>query len=146
MAFGMRRWAEYSEHAGNDTWLYFMDHVPPAFRLYWPENPSLNLPDGSRSGGAYHSGDLAFVFGNTHRVGLDWHEDDHKLSQYMVKYWTNFARTGNPNGSDLPVWQKFNTDTYATQRLTITPLSIDGVRRSKIDILSAAHPMFENKQ
>jgi len=145
MAFGMRRWAEYSEHFGNDTWLYFMDHVPPAFHLYWPDNPSLHLPNGSRSGGAYHSGDLAFVFGNTHRVGLDWHEDDHKLSQYMVKYWTNFARTGNPNGSDLPVWQKFNTDTYATQRLTKTPLNVDGIRQSKIDILSVAQPMFENK-
>ena len=145
MAFGMRRWAEYSEHFGNDTWLYFMDHVPPAFHLYWPDNPSLHLPNGSRSGGAYHSGDLAFVFGNTHRVGLDWHEDDHKLSQYMVKYWTNFARTGNPNGSDLPVWQKFNTDTYATQRLTKTPINVDGIRQSKIDILSIAQPMFENK-
>ncbi len=145
MTFGMRRWAEYSEHAGNDTWLYFMDHVPPAFHLYWPENPSLDLPGGPRSGGAYHSGDLAFVFGNTDKVGLDWHDDDHKLSQHMVKYWTNFARSGNPNGADLPVWQKFTGETYATQRLNINPETVDGIRKSKIDILSNAYPMFEDK-
>lgn len=23
-------------------------------------------------------------------------------------YWTNFAKTGNPNGKELPQWQPFN--------------------------------------
>ena len=144
MAFGMRRWAEYSDISNNDTWLYFMDHVPPSFHLYWPENPVLELKGGPRSGGAYHSGDLAFVFGNTHKVGLDWGEDDHKLSQNMVEYWTNFARSGNPNGADLPEWKKFSRDSYNTLRLNAAPESVEGVRKTKIDILSRAQPLYDN--
>jgi len=140
-AFAMRRWAEYSEISGNDTWLYFMDHVPPAFHLYWPDNPELALAGGPRSGGAYHSGDLAFVFGNTLRVGLDWREDDHNLSQTMVEYWTNFARSGNPNGNHLPEWEKFNRSDYATQVLNSAPKSVEGVRRTKLDILSKAQAL-----
>lgn len=143
MAFGMRRWAEYSDIAGNDTWLYFMDHVPPAFHLYWPENPGIELKDGPRSGGAYHSGDLTYVFGNTRRVGLDWREDDHKLSQTMVEYWTNFAHTGNPNGGQLPPWQKFDRETMNTQMLNTSPQNVEGVRKNKIDILSKAQPLFD---
>ena len=31
-------------------------------------------------------------------------EDDYLLSGYMVDYLTNFVKTGNPNSSELPIW------------------------------------------
>ncbi|MCB1644647.1 MAG: carboxylesterase family protein [Pseudomonadales bacterium] len=139
MAFGMRRWAEYNRSAGNPTWLYFMDLVPPAFHLYWPENPDIGLPDGPRSGGAYHSGDLAFVFGNTHKVGVDWTTEDHLLSGQMVRYWTNFAKTGNPNGEGLPAWRAFDED-YSTLRLNGQPATVNGIRREALDLISQQFP------
>ena len=140
MAFGMRRWAEYQAAIDQPTFFYFMDHVPPAFHLYMPEQTALDLPGGPRSGGAYHSGDLAFVFGNTDKVGLDWNDADRTLSRHMVKYWVQFAQTGNPNGSSLPVWRAFDLGNKWTQVLDSAPRAIAGVRASRLDIMAAQWP------
>lgn len=134
MAYGMRRWAAYQFDSGQSTYLYFMDHNPPAFRLYMPSAPDLHLDNGSRSGGAYHSGDLAYVFGNTRKVGHDWTEDDHQFAGLVTQYWTNFAKFGDPNGSGLPMWRPYDRTTQATQLLRKEPQSVDGIRRARIDL------------
>jgi para-nitrobenzyl esterase len=36
------------------------------------------------------------------------------LSQRMTGYWTNFAKTGDPNGPGLPAWPRYNTVTEPT--------------------------------
>jgi len=135
MTFGMRRWASYQRDAGQPTYLYFMDHIPPAFRLYMPEKPDLELAAGPRSGGAYHSGDLAYVFGTTSRVGMDWQQSDHQLSELMVSYWSNFAKYSDPNGPDLPHWRAFDAKHHATQRLGPDTVSVDGVRNGPMQLL-----------
>ena len=78
MAYGKRQWASYHADAGRETYLYFMDHVPPSFHIYMPDQPFLELEGGPRSGGAYHSGDLAYVFGSLDKVGYDWNEADRR--------------------------------------------------------------------
>ncbi|NKC00203.1 MAG: carboxylesterase family protein [Pseudomonadales bacterium] len=139
MAFAMRRWAEYQVAVDQPTYLYFMDHIPPAFHLYMPEDPKLETPEGPRHA-AYHSGDLAYVFGNVDKVGLDWTPEDRALSDLMVNYWTNFARTGDPNGDALPDWQSFNSQSFATQRLNAETQTVDGIRRDRLDLIAEAFP------
>ncbi len=141
MAFGMQRWAEYHALTGQPTYLYFMDHVPPAFHLYMPEQPYLALEDGSRSGGAYHSGDLALVFGSLDKVGYDWTAEDEVVSEQMVTHWTNFAKTGNPNRPGEVAWAPFDRERLSTRVINSEPATIEGVRKRILEILSSRQPL-----
>jgi para-nitrobenzyl esterase len=58
---------------------------------------------------AFHSDDIEYIFGTLDtRPGAEWRPEDRKLSEQMMSYWTNFARTGDPNGPGLPVWPKYD--------------------------------------
>lgn len=59
-----------------------------------------------------HSSELSYVFG---LAGEDdgvltqrpFNQREEQLSGVIQDYWSNFARSGNPNGDDLPIWPKF---------------------------------------
>jgi para-nitrobenzyl esterase len=58
---------------------------------------------------AFHSDDIEYVFGTLDtRPGWEVRPEDRKLSDEMMGYWTNFAKTGDPNGTGLPEWPKYN--------------------------------------
>lgn len=59
------------------------------------------------SSGAFHSSDLWYIF---HAMRHSWRpftKGDEDLSIKMVDYYTNFAKTGNPNGKDGGLWQPY---------------------------------------
>jgi para-nitrobenzyl esterase len=68
---------------------YFEQAIP------WPEHPEF---------GAFHSGELPYVFDNLRLLNRPWTQADRKLATVASAYWINFATTGNPNGKGTPKW------------------------------------------
>jgi len=76
--------------AGLDAWVYRFDRVRP----------------GRHGFGAYHGAEIPYVFG-TSDAWLPADAADRALSDTMMRYWVNFARTGNPNGPGVPAWPRW---------------------------------------
>jgi para-nitrobenzyl esterase len=78
---------------------------------------------------AFHSDDIEYVFGALDtRPGAEWRPEDRKLSEQMMSYWTNFARTGDPNGPGLPEWPKLGADNmvmHLDSAITSSPSTVE---------------------
>jgi para-nitrobenzyl esterase len=65
---------------------------------------------------AAHASELQYLFTLPKSV---LSEPQKALSDQMVKYWTSFAKTGDPNATGLPTWPKYTT--AANGILTLAP-------------------------
>ncbi len=96
-------WANLQTKYGTaNVYYYYFDQHPKIFN------------------GAMHASELRYVFDHmdSHPIPLMHYSDEDKaLSAIMVKYWTNFAKTGNPNGEGLPEWLTFDNEKTPTMYL-----------------------------
>ena len=101
MAWGQRLYADDQAKLGKQAWLYHFTFHPPGP----PEKPDP---------GPTHASEIAYVFNNLEKPHEIPDASDPalsakdpkaiKLADQMGSYWTNFAKTGNPNGPGLPNW------------------------------------------
>jgi para-nitrobenzyl esterase len=94
---------------------------------------------------ASHTIDIQFLFDNWHggQLGVNLDQEtgqprelnnkETKLSDQLVAAWTNFADTGNPNGSGNSPWPKFAAGNNAKYFVQDIPLSTTKVSKFKND-------------
>jgi para-nitrobenzyl esterase len=78
--------------------------------------------------GAAHTKELQFIFPLFHGGSGAPHPltaAENKLSLVMVRYWTNFAKRGDPNGANLRHWAKIGPSTSMILSLNVPTVSAE---------------------
>jgi para-nitrobenzyl esterase len=107
IAYSTWKWIEMQvATAKTQVFRYEFDQAPPV-------QHTVDATDGSSiSPGAYHSAEIEFVFEALPSKDLRWRPEDTKLSDLMSSYWSNFAKTGDPNGPGLPKWPAYSAGSH----------------------------------
>jgi para-nitrobenzyl esterase len=110
--------------AGNPAFEYEFARIPPG-----------------REAPTTHGGEIRYVFGTLDRWWVrgvpppSGTAVDQQISDVMQRYWTNFAKTGDPNGGQLPVWPTFDVSSPAYIQFTDAgPVAKEGLRRPFCDL------------
>lgn len=91
--------------------------------------------------GAAHASEIAYVFDNlSNRNGTPVADTDKAVAKLMNTYWTNFARTGNPNGNGLPVWPAFHSkkDELMEFRSDGSAIGEPNPKKARLDLIEKA--------
>lgn len=89
------------------AWLYYYSYVDDAQQGHVP--------------GAAHGAEVSHLFRHPLRPNSTLSEHDLEVSAPLRRYWIQFARTGNPNGDDVPAWPAFTRDQPNTMNFGAAP-------------------------
>jgi carboxylesterase type B len=82
---------------------------------------------GEKTLGSFHSLEIPYLFGAFRQPAWNWlpfESIDVSLGESIRSYWSNFAKTGNPNGSNLPSWPDFDATSQTAMEFTQLGTSI----------------------
>lgn len=112
-AFGWHTWSWanlQSKTGKSKVYYYYFDQHPE----YPKDSPKYGY-------GSPHGQEVAYVFNNLDPSNAETTDSDLAISEAMATYWTNFAKSGNPNGEGLPNWPNYNQEQQSVMYFGPTP-------------------------
>ena len=114
ISYSTWKWLDlHAKNSDQPVYRYLYSKLRPALR---DQNLTTGLAGGTMPStgpkapepiGAPHACEIEYAMGNLHLVNVfAWTPDDYKVSETMMNYFANFIKTGNPNGQNLPEWNK----------------------------------------
>jgi para-nitrobenzyl esterase len=106
IAFGTWKWIEmHLRTSGSPVYRFSFDRAVPVE----PGRVINGSPATAADVGAVHASEISYVFGALASLkDVTVKPEDWRLSDTIGSYWTNFAKTGNPNGAGLPAWPAYD--------------------------------------
>ncbi len=106
------------------SYLYQFGHVPP---------DKQDFPNY----GAFHTSEVPYALHTLHTWNRDWQPMDKMIEDALSSYWVNFAKTGNPNGDNLPIWNTYDKQSGNIMVIEDRRLSSkEGYLKSELDFFS----------
>jgi len=128
-------WARLQSKTGKGkVFVYYFSHRPP-----YPDTPQF------KGWGAAHAGELSYVFGNF-SAAMPPRDADRAVSDQVSSYWTNFAKTGNPNGTGLPQWPAFSDANQQVMNLNDPSTAIPVPNLEKLKVLDGYYAWRRTQQ
>jgi para-nitrobenzyl esterase len=141
IAFGTWKWMELQLKTGHaPVFRYRFDQTLP---LSTHANKSDDDEESEDKGAedkeprAPHAGEIEYVFEVLPSKDLPWRPEDYKVSDLMSSYWTNFAKTGDPNGEGLPHWPGYKQDGYQVMHLSAEAHAVPDKQRARYEFLDS---------
>jgi len=92
-----------------------------AFYYYFDQHPDYPADSPQADRGSPHGQDVAYVFQHLNASNPQITKTDQEISEAIATYWTNFAKTGDPSGTGVPLWPAFSDANPVVMYFNKTP-------------------------
>lgn len=114
--------AQFTVNARRTAGCISINQTEPVWRYFFTHRHTIQQLE---KFGSYHGMELFYVFNNWENTllgsGFLFKPEDKAVQDAMLKYWVNFAYSGNPNGENLDSWPRYLNSTDCFLEINATP-------------------------